>query len=233
MSEALMYLEIANTMTPNDPDVMAALAKGYGSTAKKNEAIELLKKAKALRPDDSDICYQLFDLYQKTGQKENARDEIKALIASKRDNKYLMDYAKACIATGDLKSAGSTIEDILAIEADNIDVLMMKAKVLALNQKYDSAIETYKEISFIDPNHAPSMIERANMYLLQSKPQWAETFFQRALKADPKCARAELGLARVAKMRKDMVAYLQHLDKARLIDPFDEDIQEEAKKAGK
>jgi hypothetical protein len=26
---------------------------------------------------------------------------------------------------------------------------------------------------------------------------------------------------------------LQHLDKARLIDPFDEDVQEEAKKAGK
>ena len=110
---------------------------------------------------------------------------------------------------------------------------MLKAKVQALNQKLDAAIETYKEISFIDPNHAPSMTERANIYLLQSKPQWAETFYQRALKANPKYARAELGLARLSKMRKDNTGYLQHLDKARLLDPFDEDIQEEAKKAGK
>jgi Tfp pilus assembly protein PilF len=110
---------------------------------------------------------------------------------------------------------------------------MLKARVQAMNQKYDSAIETYKEISYIDQTHAPSMVERANMYLLQSKPQWAETFFQRALKADPKSARAELGLAKVAKMRKDKDGYSQHLDRARLMDPFDEDIQEEAKKAGK
>jgi tetratricopeptide (TPR) repeat protein len=233
LSESLMYLEIANTMAPNDPDVMAALARGYGATSKKNEAIDLMKKAKALRPNDSNFCYQLYDLYWKTGQKEKARDEIKALISVSRNTSYLKDYANACIATGDLKAAGSMVEDILAVEADNIDVLMLKAKVQAMNQKYDSAIETYKEISYIDPNHGPSMVERANMYLLQSKPQWAETFFQRALKADPKSARAELGLARVAKMRKDMAAYSQHLDRARLMDPFDEDIQEEAKKAGK
>jgi tetratricopeptide (TPR) repeat protein len=233
LNEALMFLEIANTMTPGDPEVMTALAKGYGATTKKNEAIDLLKKAKAAKPDDTDIRYQLFDLLQKTGQKEKARDEIKALVGMKHNNKYLMEYANACIATGDLKSAEATIEDILATEADNIDVLMLKAKVRALNQKYDSAIETYKEISYIDQNHAPSMTERANIYLLQSKPQWAETFFQRALKADPKYAHAELGLAHVAKMRKDTLGYSQHLDKARLLDPFDEEILEEVKKAGK
>ncbi|MBN2189480.1 MAG: tetratricopeptide repeat protein [Chitinispirillaceae bacterium] len=233
LSESLMYLEIANTMAPNDPDVMAALARGYGSTSKKNEAIDLMKKAKALRPNDTDMCYQLYGLYWKTGQKEKARDEIKALIAISRNSSYLRDYANACIATNDLRAAGSTIEDILAVEADNIDVLMLKAKVQAMNQKYDSAIETYKEISYIDPSHVPSMVERANMYLLQSKPQWAETFFQRALKADAKSARAELGLAKVAKMRKDMAGYSQHLDRARLMDPFDEEIQEEAKRAGK
>lgn len=233
LSESLMYLEIANTMAPNDPDVMAALAKGYGATDKKNEAVDLLKKAKAVRPNDSEICHQLYELYWKTGQKEKARDEIKALIAVNRNNVYLREYADACIATGDLKSAESTVEDILAVEADNIDVLMLKARVQVLNQKLDAAIETYKEISFIDQNHAASMTERANIYLMQSKPQWAETFYQRALKADPKYARAELGLARVAKMRKDNAGYLQHLDKARLLDPFDDDIQEEAKKAGK
>ena len=31
-------------LTPNDPDVLAALAKGYGLTNRKSEAIELLRK---------------------------------------------------------------------------------------------------------------------------------------------------------------------------------------------
>ena len=42
--------------------------------------------------------------------------------------------------------------------------------------------------------------------LLQSKVKWAEMFYQRALKADPKYALAELGLARLAKLVKDLQA---------------------------
>lgn len=231
LSDALIFLEIANTLSPNDPDVMAALAKGYVSTNRTNEAIDLLKKCKAARPDSTDIRSQLFDLYQKTGQKDKAKNEIKELVGMKRDNSYLRKYALSCIENNDLKAAESTVEDILATEADNLDVLMLKAKIQVLNKNYDAAIETYKEISYIDPNHAPSMVERANVYLLQSKPQWAETFFQRAQKADPKNALAELGLARVCKLRKDRDSYLAHLDRAKTLDPFNTDIQDEVKKA--
>ena len=60
------------------------------------------------------------------------------------------------IAIGDLKSAENTVEDILATEADNIDVLMLKAKIQVLNKKYEDAINTYKEIQNINPNYAPS-----------------------------------------------------------------------------
>jgi tetratricopeptide (TPR) repeat protein len=228
LSDALIFLEIANTMTPNDPDVMVALAKGYISTNRTSEAIDLLKKCKVARPDSTGIRSQLVDLYMKTGQKDNAKSEIKALVALKRDNDYLLKFAQLCIETNDLKTAESTVEDILATEADNLDVLMLKGKIQALNKNFDAAIETYKEISYINPNHAPSMVERANVYLLQSKPQWAETFFQRALKADPKSALAELGLARVCKLRKDKENYQAHLDKAKALDPFNEEIQKEA-----
>ena len=230
LSEALIYLEIANTLAPNDPDVMASLAKGYLTTNRKNEAIDLLKKVKAARPNDPDVRFQLYDLYQKTGQKDKAKDEIKELATLQHDNKYLQKYAQACIELGDLKSAEGAVEDILATQADNIDVLMLKAKIQVINKDYDKAIDTYKEISFIDQNNAPSMVERANVYLLQSKPQWAETFFQRALKADPKSAMAELGLARVSKLRKDSSAYQDHMDRAKALDPFNDLVQEESKK---
>jgi tetratricopeptide (TPR) repeat protein len=230
-TEAMIFLEIANTIAPDDPDVMAALAKGYTATNRYNEAMELLKKAKVKRPDDPDIRFALFDLYQKTGQKDKARDEMKELVSMKRDNKFLIQYANACIITGDYKTAETAVEDVLATEADNIDVLMLKAKIQIANKDYDPALETYKEISYINQNHAPSMTGRADVYLLQSKVQWAETFYLRALKADPKYALAELGLARVCKAKRDMSCFREHLDRAKLLDPFDREIQAEAKKA--
>lgn len=230
-TEAMIYLEIANTMAPDDPEVMTALAKGYTATNRKDEAIDLLKKAKVKKPDDPDVRFALFDLYQKTGQKDKARDEMKELVSMKRDNKFLIQYANACFVTGDLKAAETAVEDVLATEADNINVLMLKAKIQVANKDYDPALETYKEISYIDQNHSPSMTGRADVYLLQSKVQWAETFYQRALKADPKNALAELGMARVCKIKKDTSCFQDHLDRAKLLDPFDQEIQAEAKKA--
>jgi tetratricopeptide (TPR) repeat protein len=210
---------------------MAAMAKGYSITNRQEMAIELLKKAKAGKPNDPDIRYQLFDLYRKTGQDKKAAGEIKDLIELKHDNKYLQAYAEVSIALGDLKTAENTVEDILATEADNIGVLMLKAKIQELNKNYKDAIDTYTEIQNINPNYAPSLCERANIYLAQSKVKWAETFYLRALKADPKYALAELGLARLAKLVKDPQAFQEHLQKALALDPTNQEILEEQKAA--
>jgi hypothetical protein len=38
-------------------------------------------------------------------------------------------------------------------------------------------------------------------------------------------------MARVCKIKKDMSCFRDHLDRAKLLDPFDQEIQAEAKKA--
>jgi Tfp pilus assembly protein PilF len=77
------------------------------------------------------------------------------------------------------------------------------------------------------------MYERAEVYLNQSKLPWAKTFYERALKADPNYALAELGLAKLAKVQKNMADYQLHLDKALKMDPTNKEIQEEAGKKKK
>jgi Tfp pilus assembly protein PilF len=77
------------------------------------------------------------------------------------------------------------------------------------------------------PDHIGAMFERAEAHLEQSKVQWAEMFYTRVLKLDPQYALAELGLAKVAKVRKDQNAYREHLDKARSLDPENKLILEE------
>jgi tetratricopeptide (TPR) repeat protein len=220
---------MANTLSQNDPEILILLAKGYVQTGRTNEAITLLIKAKNSKKDDAEIRYRLFELYNRTGQSKLAQQEIKELVELKRDNKYLLLYAKALIDQGLLKDAENTIEDILATEAENIDALLVKAKIERAKKKYDDAIEVYKEISYIDAEHIQSLCERADTYLLMSKPQWAETFYRRALKADPQYALAELGLARVSKLRKDTQTYKVHLERAKSLDPDNPEILAELK----
>ena len=103
----------------------------------------------------------LFDLYKQTNQPQKALDAIKAIVEKNRNNKNLLKYAEALYLAGVYATAESTIKDITATEPENIDALMLFGKIQSIQGKWDDALETYKEISYINPNYAPAMFERA------------------------------------------------------------------------
>jgi len=232
ISEGMVYLETANTFAPNRIDVIIPLSTGYLKTNRTKEAIELLKKAKTLKPDDVDVRSNLYRAYNKIGEKKMAMAEIKDLLEKKRDSKLLYLYAKMLMNEGKEKDAENAIEDIMATDPENIDALMLLAKIQRSRKKYNEAIETYKEIIYIDAAYAPALLERAETYMEQSKPQWAERFYDRALRANPSYGLAELGKATIARLRKDKTAYKKHLKKAKQLDPNNPRIKAECKKAG-
>ncbi|MGD9202216.1 MAG: tetratricopeptide repeat protein, partial [Chitinispirillia bacterium] len=159
VSEGMVYLEMANTYSPNNVEVMAALAKGYIKTKRLNEGIQLLEKAKSLKPDDTEIRKDLLKAYSETGRRKEALVEIKELLDKERDMNLLLLYAKMLLAEGRTKDAESAIEDIMAVNPENIDALMLLAEAQRKRKKYDEAIETYKEIIYIDANYAPALFE--------------------------------------------------------------------------
>jgi tetratricopeptide (TPR) repeat protein len=226
-NDAMVFLEMANTLKPNNPKFMVLLAQGYLSTDRSNDALELLEKAEKLKPDDESIKVTLFDLYKATGQSKKALDEMTQIVQKKRDNKTLLKYAEALYLAGVYNTAESTIKDITATEPENIPALMLYGKIQSVQGKWDDALETYKEISYINPNFAPALYERAEVYLMQSKLQWARTFYERTLKADASFALAELGLAKLSKTSKNWDEYNAHLEKAKKLDPSSKAIQEE------
>lgn len=232
ITEGMVYLETANTFSPNNVTIMVALSTGYLNTNRTQEAINLLQKAKKQKPNDVDLRRNLFKAYSKLGKKKEAMLEIKQLIEVNRDAKLLLLYAEMLMKDGKVKDAENAVEDIMATDPENIDALMMLAKIQRTRKKYNDAIETYKEIVYIDAAYAPALNERAETYLLQSKPQWAERFFDRTLRADPGYGLAELGKAKLAKMRKDKNSYLSHLKKAKQLSPSNPKIKAECKKAG-
>ena len=230
-NNAMIYLEIANTMSPNDPGVMALLARGYVRTKRNKEAIELLTKAKTAKPDDADIRYQLYELYVMTKQTQNALDEIKELVDMKKETRYMLPYGEALIAQGKAKEAEGIVDELLAKDPENVDALMIRAKILRSRKEYDEALEVYKEANDILPDFAPAYYERAETYMQASKPTWAETFYKRALRADSQYGLAELGLAKLYKGRKQMEEYKQHLEAAQKLSPDDDQVIEEVRKS--
>ena len=57
-----------------------------------------------------------------------------------------MLYAEALLIQESTK-VENTVEDILAVDPENIDALLIKARILTSRKKYDEAIEVFKEIS--------------------------------------------------------------------------------------
>ena len=231
ITEGMVYLETANTFSPGNVEVMTVLAEGYLKTNRAREAIGLLEKAKEKKPDDVQVRKNLFDAYSKVGDKKSAITVIKEILDLKRDNTLLFLYAKMLCEEEKYKDAEDALEDIMATNPENIEALMLLAKIQRGRKKYNEAIETYKEVIYIDAGFAPALYERAETYMEQDKIQWAERFYDRALRADPKHALSELGKAILAKARKDDAAYKQHLRKAKQLDPNDPKIREECKKA--
>ncbi len=229
INEGMIYLEMANTLAPNDPDVLLMLAAAYKKTNRPEGAIDLLARAVQIKKNDPDLVLELATLYKETGRYREAAAEVKKIMTVKKNNKYLFLYAELLLISGQYKDAEKAIQDIRLSDPTNVKVMMLLADVYRAQKKYNEAVEVYKEVSDLDRNFAPALFERAEVFMLMDKPMWAELFYKRALQREPKYALAELGLARVAKVRKNKKDYTLHLETARKLDPKNKAILEELK----
>jgi len=231
--EAIANLEIALTALPKDIDILLALADGYAATDRLARAVELLDKALALRPADLDLRFRVYEMSKQSGNDKKAEEEIRHIIAQTKDNKYRIMYAGDLMRQKRAEEAYKVALEIQKNDPMNVEGHMLVARALRDQKKYDESIEAYKSVLYINDNYAAALLERGEVYLLQNKPDRAQEYFLKALKADPKLAMAELGLARVAKARKDMQEYTVRLNKARALDPKNKEILEETKSGGK
>ncbi|MBN1129151.1 MAG: tetratricopeptide repeat protein [Chitinispirillaceae bacterium] len=233
VAQAITNLEMVLTMAPKDVPTMLLLVQGYLETKRPAQALELLEKAGNLEKNNVQIKTQLYDLSKQMGQHDKAETEIKALITLTKDNKYRLKYARDLLEKKRYEETAKILSDIKSNDPMNIEGLMLRGTMQKAQKKYDEAIETYKEISYINDDYAPALYERGDTYYLQQKYDRADQYFDKALKADPKLGMAALGLALSAKAQKRMTAYKDYLNKAKALDPKNPRVLDEAAKAGK
>jgi tetratricopeptide (TPR) repeat protein len=75
-TSAIQALEMAQTLSPNDPKILYNLAILYGRGADNAKAVQLLEKAKALKPDYRDAYFGLYVFYTEMKQPDTARAQL-------------------------------------------------------------------------------------------------------------------------------------------------------------
>jgi tetratricopeptide (TPR) repeat protein len=142
-------------------------------------------------------------------------------------------YARDLVAKQRYDEATKIITDIKASDPMNVECRMLRGAIQKAQKQYEGAIETYKEISFINETYVPALYERGDVYLLLAQYDRAEQYFSKALKLDPRYALTELGMALLAKAQKNTAGYQEHLGKAKSLDPKNPLIMVETAKGGK
>jgi len=70
-NDAMVFLEMANALHPNDADYMFALSRGYVRINKLTEALPLLEKAEKLKPSDDKI-HAMYNFVLQKSEKSNS-----------------------------------------------------------------------------------------------------------------------------------------------------------------
>lgn len=76
---ALLYAEKANTLAPNQPNIMDTLAGLLAEKGETTRAIQLLTRALEIQPSNADIRLNLAKIYIQAGNKSEAKNELKNL----------------------------------------------------------------------------------------------------------------------------------------------------------
>ncbi len=226
VSESMIYLETANSIKPDNLDVMEALSKGYVRTNRIDEAIALMDKVKKKDPKNVKIRQHLFKLHMKKGNTKKALNEIEELVKKDPGPENMYMYARTLFEMEKYDDALDKVEDILATNPENLKALMLKAKIRMAEEEYEKAIESYKEVLYIDSENATALAGRGMAYLKMEKFLWADKFFKRALEADKECVDAYIGTALIAKARDQEDLFRENVKKAAKLDPYDPKVKE-------
>ena len=169
LTEGIGYIETAREIAPENVRVLLALADAYRRRGDNGKSIDLLEEAKTLRPYEARIRRRLYEAYRRSGKSGKEMEELRALLKIEPDPVLQLRYARMAFDTKEYAEARNAVEDLLAVNPENIEAVMLWGKILRVQKNYDQAIEAFKEVDYIQLGYAPALYEQAETYLLMNE----------------------------------------------------------------
>ena len=144
---------------------------------------------------------------------------------------HLFKYAEALIVTNRFSEAVDVLREIIAREPSNIEALMLLGRAYAGMRNFEEALQIFTRVNMANTNYVPAIYERANVLLTQWNFGGARQLYERTLQIDPEFALGHLGLARLARVQRNLAEYQSRLQQAIAIDPNNREILAEMQRA--
>ena len=170
------------------------LAEHYQKAGKRLEALAMYKQIAMLDPNNPEVCLNLADSYLRENQKDEAleafaeagsrlsrqsrhEEAIRALMKGfeikKTDLRILNGLVKAQVALGRAPKAAAILEEILAEEPYNRDVLYLLIECCLDSQNAAGAERAVVKLVEIEPANYPRFLDLIRIYLNVNDPDSA------------------------------------------------------------
>lgn len=195
---AQMHKEKGTRLGGGDPGVAISWLEKARDKQK-----SVLKLTAVERPDNlqqqkslaADICIEMALLHQggETGDVKATQLFQEALSYDERNAKATVALAKLYLARGDLETAESGLNALLATDATNNEATMLMAEVKFRQKENEAATNWYQKVLDREPNHFQALSSLIDLLRRAGELTGAVKFITQAKKASPR-AETEPGL---------------------------------------
>jgi tetratricopeptide (TPR) repeat protein len=134
------------------------------------QAIADLDRAHALAPHNIDVLKNRTALFLNLGETEKAETEVRNLLRLAPGNEAgLYYFSHIGIETGNYTEAFSAVNELIRKKSSYPELLLLRGKILQLNQQPDEAIADFTAFLEQNPDHAIAHLERGTTLLYKNQ----------------------------------------------------------------
>ena len=189
--EAIELFRQAVKLEPKNPAVLRELAMGLLLSGKHKESVEVYKAIIKLDPDDDKARYNLATSFFRSRDFYEAEQIYLDLLTRDPENtKILSNLATLYYMQGKLSYAADQWREVVRVEPKNANAHTMLGEVLMELSKYKDAMKEYTTAAGLQPDSMDAWLNMAIAAHKSGSGGRALTGIERAIKLDPKNARA-------------------------------------------
>ena len=143
--EAKKYYKKALIHLPDSFRIWNLLAQVSQELGEKSNEIKALQKSLSLNPQNSSTLFTLFQSLVGVGSWTEAYQLCIRSKGIKIPIEHLLDFSKACIESGDIKSAIISLNKLISKRHEVAEAYFLKGNVMVLLKEFSRAVECYRK----------------------------------------------------------------------------------------